>query len=230
MSEDTPPMNQTIERYLQGRLPADEEQAFEEAYLSDRELLDDLILAEKLQQGFKELDTTNEATPQIRGGFWRDFAATPQFAAAASVLLVASALFSGLMYLENQSLREAAPGLAANASTRLVPLFTVRGEGDVEVAPPAADEWTVFVADPGFTPYDEYDAIITRSSGASSEQVLRLQGLMPAYDGQLAIGMPGQLLESGDYVVEINGRMDDWAAGRDSESAARFTFTVDGDR
>lgn len=225
MNEDTNSMNPTIERYLQGKLSSDEEAAFEEAYLADRELLHDLELAEKMREGFKGLEAEAHP-PSTYAGRWRAFAAAPQVAAAASVLLVISVIFSGVTYVENQSLQQAAGGFTASAPTRLVPLFTVRGDSAVEISRPSADEWTVLVADPGFTEYDRYDATVSRRTDTSTEQVFRLDGLTPSYDGQLAIGMPGRLLESGDYSVEIDGRMSDWSAERESESAARFTFTV----
>jgi hypothetical protein len=178
-----------------------------------------------MRQGFKGL-ADDERPASTFAGRWRRFAAAPQFAAAASVLLVVSAIFSGVTYLENQSLRHSTDGFAASAPTRLVPLFTVRGDSATTISRPSPDEWTVLVADPGFTDYDRYEATVSKRSDTSSEQVLRLDGLAPSYDGQLAIGMPGRLLESGDYSVEIDGRMNDWPADRQSESAARFTFTV----
>ena len=39
-----------IERYLSGALTAEEERAFEEAYLGDQELLDQLQAAERLRE------------------------------------------------------------------------------------------------------------------------------------------------------------------------------------
>lgn len=229
MNEDTKSMNPTIERYLQGKLSSDEEAAFEEAYLADSELFDDLALAEKMRQGFKGL-VADEQSASTYARRWWAFASAPQVAAAASVLLVVTAIFSGVTYLENQALRESTGGFAASAPTRLVPLFTVRGTSALEIPRPSPDEWTVLVADPGPATYDEYVATIVRHTDTSTEQVLRLEALAPSYDGQLAIGMPGRLLDSGDYSVEIDGRMGDWATDRPSENAARFTFAVAAER
>ena len=43
-----------VERYLQGRLSPEDEQAFEEAYLADPRLLEEVQLAERLRAGFKD--------------------------------------------------------------------------------------------------------------------------------------------------------------------------------
>ena len=59
--------NQVIERYLKGTLTADEERAFEELYLGDPDLLDEIQLVERLGQGLKDLGATdgNPARPQL---------------------------------------------------------------------------------------------------------------------------------------------------------------------
>ena len=66
-----------IERYLQGTLSAAEEQAFEEAYLADPQLLEELEVAERLRAGFKDLDAAEApgraAPPRSR---WLGFVAS----------------------------------------------------------------------------------------------------------------------------------------------------------
>ena len=59
-----------IERYLSGALTAEEEQAFEEAYLGDQELLDQVQAAERLRAvpGVKSASVTNQVT--FGGGSW----------------------------------------------------------------------------------------------------------------------------------------------------------------
>ena len=54
--------NQVIERYLQGRLTADEETAFEEAYIGDPDLFQELRAAELLRRGLElhDADSSDE--------------------------------------------------------------------------------------------------------------------------------------------------------------------------
>jgi hypothetical protein len=225
MNTDSSKMSQQIEQYLQGRLSPSEEQAFEEAYLGDPDLLDQIMLTEKLQQGFKDSAPAPMAVAHSAKA-WR-FWNTPQYAAAASVLFAASMLMSGLLYQDNRSLRDAGSSVvAASPATRLVPLIAVRGQADFELAAPAAGEWTVLLADPGFGDYDRFEASVSRQTPAGIEPVWQSAGLKPGYEGLLAIGLPGRLLTAGDYELVIRGRMPDWPDTRSAENAGQFTFSV----
>src|SRR5262245_15181334 len=111
--------NEVIERYLSGALTADEEQAFEEAYLGDPELLNQVETAERLRDGIKKLDAAGRLERMRPPARWRQWLASPQYAAAASVLLAVSLGFSAMLFRENTILRQ--DGLAqVSASTRLV--------------------------------------------------------------------------------------------------------------
>ena len=102
-----------IERYLQGKLPPDEQEAFEEAYLGDPELLEELELAEKLKQGLADLNAKNAiADPRSRP--W-----TSYYAMAASVLLAVSVAFSVSLYRDNLSLQNSANLVAGASITRV---------------------------------------------------------------------------------------------------------------
>ena len=203
---------QVIERYLQGKLTPSEEQAFEELYLADAQLLEELKLAERLRQGFKDLDAGGQADAPRGGrprGGWSQLLASPRYATAASVIAAVGLLSSSLLYWQNRDLREGAAGapLVAASSTRLLPLLSVRGSNNVNVVDaPAADEWTVLLLDAGFTDYDDYRAILYRRSGDVSEEILRLEGMTPTYEGLLALGLAGAQLPPGDYEVELSGR------------------------
>src|SRR5688572_28028059 len=89
-----------IERYLSGALTAAEEQAFEEAYLGDRELLDEVQAAERLREGIKELDGVARLERLRAPARWRQWLASPQYAAAASVLFAVPLGFSAILYRE----------------------------------------------------------------------------------------------------------------------------------
>src|SRR5688500_2107943 len=90
-----------IERYMARSLTAEEEQDFEEAYLGDSEIIDELEAAQRLRDGVKELDGAGHLERMRPRPQWQRMLASPGYAAAASVLLVVSLVFSTLLYRDN---------------------------------------------------------------------------------------------------------------------------------
>src|SRR5262245_13975876 len=117
---------QVIERYLKGALTAAEEQEFEEAYLADPQLLEELELAERLRDGLKQSspagEAVNRAPPRAR---WREVFASPRYGMAASLVAAAALVSTAVLLVQNQGLRPGAP--AAQTHTRLLQLVSVRG-------------------------------------------------------------------------------------------------------
>jgi len=218
--------NQVIERYLQGRLTAAEEEAFEEAYLGDAELLKELEAAELLRRGLKDL----EASPRNelpRDGRMRAFAASPRYALAASLVAGIAIASSGFLYLENRTLRDGPVSADAVAGARLVELVAVRGDDNANVIEAAATgEWTVLLLDPGFTAYDRYRATLVRRASPAGEELFSVDGLTPTYQGLLAVVVPSRRLTAGDYEVVLAGRLRDWPAERASDDLGRTPVTV----
>ena len=207
--------HQVIERYLKGELSAAEEQDFEETYLADQALLDEIQLVERLGTGLKRLQATGGIAAPRAASRLRFFA-SPQFAAAASVLLVVSLVFSAALYRDNLSLRQDL--VAGDGLTRLLPVVRVRGgASDIEIEAPDANEHAVLLVDPGFTKHDLYRAVISRREGERSTAIFKREGLVTEYEDSLAIGMPGRLLTPGDYEITIEGRMKDWPAAQASD-------------
>ena len=203
--------HQVIERYLSGTLTADEEQGFEEAYLGDGELLDQLQAAERLRDGIKELDSAGglgRSRPR-----WQQTLASPRYAMAATVLLAVSLGFSSVLYNENQVLRGG--GSQTPMITRFVALESVRGGNVTEISAPAQDELTVLMIDAGVVAHDTYRAAITRRDGEQSEQIWSRADLTPELNGTtIAISLQGRMLRPGTYEAKLDGRMNDWPAGR----------------
>jgi len=212
--------HQVIERYLSGTLTADEEQAFEEAYLGDQELLDQVQAAERLREGIKELDSAGGLERLRAPARWRQWLASPQYAAAASVLLAVSLGFSAMLYRENVDLRGTGASQASER-TRLVRLEVVRGGGDArEIPAPEPDERTVLQLDPGAVTYDTYRGTVTRRDGGRSETIWTRADLVAERDGAtVLIGVPGRDLQPGEYEALLEGRMSDWPAERFDEIA-----------
>jgi len=213
--------HQVIERYLSGALTADEEQGFEEAYLGDAELLDQLQAAERLRDGIKGLDGAGDlerSRPR-----WRQTFASPRYAMAATVLLAVSLGFSSVLYRENEELRETALP-SASLLTQLIPLASTRGGNDTAITAPGEDEWVVFQVDAGGTEYDTYRAVLERRDGAQAEEIWRRADLKPTR-GEISIGVSGSALRPGQYEVRVGGRMNDSPAGRfDEVSSTRFNI------
>ncbi len=207
-----------IERYLRGALTADEEAAFEEAYLGDPVILDELESAERLRQGLQELDAAGRLERSRRTGIWL---ASPQYAAAASVLLAVSIVISAALYQENRNLRSVELPQTGQL-TRVTPLFAVRGASPNEITEPAQGELTVLQLDPGFAEYDAYRAVLERRNGASSEVVWSRSGLVR---NELAIALPPSALPPGEYETRLEGRMEAWPAER-FEEINRIRFMV----
>jgi hypothetical protein len=215
--------HQVIERYLKGELSAVEEQDFEETYLGDQELLDELELVERLGGGLKRLEADGGLRAQRRTGRLR-FLASPQLAAAASVLLVVSLVFSAALYRDNVSLRQTL--VAGGGVTRLLPVVRVRGAGDIPIQAPNADEQAVLLVDPGVTSYDTYRVVVSRRESERSTAIWARDGLVAEYEDSIAIGMPGRLLTPGEYTITIEGRMKDWPAARASEPVEQVPVKI----
>jgi hypothetical protein len=222
MKKDSSPVSDQAERYLQGRMSEPEAAAFEEAYLANPGLVEELELTEKLLRGLEDIHAGERLSAPVRARFW----SAPQFALAASTLLAVSLIAGGLLYRENVALRGATGLTAQSGPTRLLQLVAVRSDNAMELAAPAAGEWTVLLADPGFGPYQRFDAVVSRRVDDGVQAVWEARGLSPGFEGLIAIGMPGDLLTAGDYVVELSGRAPDWPADRANEPAARYRFRI----
>ena len=182
-----------IERYLSGALTADEEQDFEETYLGDPELLDQLQTAERLRDGIKELDAAKPLERQRPRPRWQQTFASARYAAAASVLLAVSLGFSTVLYRENRDLRDGALS-PTPMMTRFVALDSVRGGNARTIREPEDDEWIVLLLDAGPTEYDIYRAVLTRRVGERSEEIWSRADLAPELGESILIGVPGRLL------------------------------------
>ena len=203
--------NGVIDRYLKGALTADEEQAFEEAYLGDTELLEQIETAERLRDGVKGLGTVGSF--ERSRWRWQQMFTSPRYAMAATVLLAVSLGFSTSLYNENRSLRDGAS--QTPLITRFVALESVRGTNVTELAAPEQDELIMLMLDAGVVAYDTYRAVITRRDGEQSQQIWSRADLSPELnETTVAVGLQGPLLRPGTYEAKLDGRMNDWPAER----------------
>jgi hypothetical protein len=213
--------NQIIERYLQGRLTADEETAFEEAYIGDPDLFQELKAASLLRRGLElhEADESAGASSTPRA------ANAPRYALAASLVAGIALASSAYLFVENSALRGESAAAGVTAGARVVPLLAVRGGDPNRIEAIDANDWTVLLLDP-FVPYDLYGATLVRRGGGTGTELVAVDGLTPSYESQLAVVVPSRLLTPGDYEVALTGRMRDWPEQRASDDLGRTALTV----
>ncbi len=210
--------NDVIERYLSGVLTPDEEQAFEEVYLGNPEILDQIEAAQRLRDGIKGLAAAGRLERLRSQAPWRRMLASPRYATAASMLLAVSLTFSTVLYRENRNLRE--EGVSPTSMiARLVPLESVRGGNVIAIPAPEQDELILLQLDAGIVAYDTYRGVLTRRDGDRSETIWSRADLLQQPDETILIGISGRELQPGDYEVRLEGRMNDWAAERFEEIA-----------
>jgi hypothetical protein len=202
-----------IERYLARSLTAAEEQAFEEAYLGDSEVLDELQAAERLRDGVKELDGAGRLERLRPRPQWQRMLASPRYAAAATVLLAVSLGFSGVLYRENRDLREGGITGTSLLTTSVI-LDSVRGGSVTTIRELEDDELALLVLDAGPTEYDAYRAALIRRVGERSEEIWRRADLTVQLDRRVLMSVPGRLLRPGNYEATLDGRMNDWPVER----------------
>lgn len=188
--------NQIVDRYMRGELSNDENTAFEEFYLSDRETLAELELAEKLEVGLKNAAHQGRLEAPSRRGWFVRAATSPQWAAAASVLLVFSLMYNGFVQRQSKS----GPDVA---SPQLIPLIATRSAAPAAVVQHAPDRWIVLLVDPGIDPYDDYRATVIDQAGQAIREV---EGLQPGYEDLLAVGIAGASLVPGRYDLVVKAR------------------------
>lgn len=212
-----------VERYLRGRLTPAEEEAFEEAYLADPRLLEEVQLAERLREGLEDHAAAEGAPPVEPRRGWLAMASSPRYGIAASLVAAVALVTAGGLYVQNLALEGG--GLGGARHTRVLPLVAVRGAGGANaIEAPAPDEWTVLLLDTGFADYDVFSASLLRA--ADGEELLRLDDIV-ASDGTVAFGMPGSALPPGRYEVRLAGGRRDWPPGRTLDELARTPLTVD---
>lgn len=210
--------SQLAEKFLRDELPPEQQQVFEAVCIADPELFTDLQVLERSIEALENLQRSGKLAENASTRYsWRTVLASPQYALAASVLLVAALLFSGFLYRENLSLRNR-DTFAGPTTTQLVPLLTVRGQNINTMLEPDSNEWTVLLVDPGLTGLAGYRASVMRTRDGASEQIWQVENLTPTNEEQLAIGLPGAMLSPGEYEIIVEGQM-----GDDPESFERIS-------
>lgn len=218
-------MHLITDRYLQGSLSEGEQIEFEERLVWDQELIDELDLAEHMRAGLKASVSDSKYTAsEVDVGFvsrMSDLVAVPQYAAAASFLLAVT-LTAGVL------LNPFSPGdgnqVVPSTPTQIIPLFATRGT-DAQSIVVSDQAWTVLLVD-AVGSYTSY-RVSVRTDEPASEPLWVQDNIMPTYPESLAIGMPGNLLSDGSYVLTVEGVRDSEGTEKTYEHVQDLPFDSD---
>ena len=221
--------NMLVERYLKGKLTAEQAAAFEEQFLSSDELLNELEAAERLGQGLHDMSAlenahvTKKPTSNVVSLFQ-----SPRYAMAASFMLLVSLGVSSVLLQKNAHLSE----FDSNQPipTEIIPLVSVRGAAGSELNTlPLGDTPKQFVLmlDPGFETYSHYRATVYQLDSAKEPAMLwQVNEMLPGYEDMLALSVPSSVLNPGDYEIQLEGWQDEWPANHGFEQLDTKTFKI----
>jgi len=233
-----------VDRYVMGRLTAEESRRFEEHYLHCPRCLDLLEEAERFGGAVRQVAAEDAArVPSSPPSSERETAddgarvlpfparlfATPgRRGLIAAALLAALVLPPALLYRQlRDTEEELARASRPPARTAIFSLGLERGgpgaaEPTHRIRLGPEPEWIVLSLDLGYAEHDTYRVAVLREKENKKEEVWRGEGLQPDPQGALVIGFPSSFLEAGDYRV----RVEPSASGRESPPVASFTFRV----
>ena len=219
-----------VERYLEGKITAEQAASFEEQFLSSDELLNELEAAERLGQGLHDMsdlenaNVTKKPTSNVVSLFQ-----SPRYAMAASFMLLVSMGISSVLLQKNAHLSEFDSNQAI--PTEIIPLVSVRGAAGSELNKlPLGDTPKQFVLmlDPGFEPYSHYRATVYQLDTAKEPAMLwQVDEMLPGYEDMLALSVPSSVLSPGDYEIQLEGWLDEWPANHGFEQLDTKTFKIE---
>lgn len=204
-----------IERYVQGKLTDDEQAAFEERLVWDRSLQEEVELAEAMRSWMRESAQESRYTisGKARASGWapRILSQTgaaarvllqPGYAAAASFALGAFITYSAVQNVGTGS----GFGVDETAPSLIVPLLVTRSQSsDLQQIPVSKGGVTVLVVDVP-DPSHRFDVRVSSNTGGDPVWV---QERLPAgYLEAVAVGIPGDAVPPGLYVLEIASAAD----------------------
>jgi len=219
-----------VERYLEGKLTAEQAVSFEEQFLSSDKLLNELEAAERLGQGLHDMSALENAqiTKKPKSNVVSLFR-SPRYAMAASFMLLVSLGVSSVLLQKNAHLSEFGSNRAV--PTEIIPLVSVRGAAGNELNTlPLGDAPRQFVMmiDPGFEPYSHYRATVYQLDSAKEPAMLwQVDEMLPGYEDMLALSVPSSVLSPGDYEIQLEGWLDEWPANHGFEQLGTKTFKIE---
>ena len=230
MNEKYTNENMLVERYLEGKLTAEQAASFEEQFLSSDELLNELEAAERLGQGLHDVSALENAhvTKKPASNVVSLFQ-SPRYAMAASFMLLVSMGVSSVLLQKNAHLSEFGSNQAI--PTEIIPLVSVRGVAGSEMNTLPLGETPkqfVLMLDPGFETYSHYRATVYRMNPAKEPAMLwQVDEMLPGYEEMLALSVPSSVLSPGDYEIQLEGWLDEWPAAHGFEQLDTKSFKIE---
>ena len=215
-----------VERYLSGMLSADEEERFEEHYLTCALCQDGLELGQRFDRAVQAVarEKVGEVAPVVRRwrGGWGGRSSLP-LAAALAVALVGL----GLLWQRSEHWRaEAERWSQPRAGTLLLALSPERstssGEApDVRLTLGEGPRWLVLSLTPGQGGGERYRGTLL---GPGGEVRWQSDELHAGAGGAVVVSLPSSFLAPGDYQL----RLQPLSAAGEPGPGTRFAFRVQG--
>ena len=223
--------NQIIDRYLMNKLSAEEMETFEQYFLEDPELVQEIEIRKRFIRGIRKADRTRllELDDDESSSIWQWLPVMrPSFPAVAAVsaailLMVAVLQYDQITRLQGVNAKQVSQIdqlLAPQVNTLLVPLGRTRGattrdEPVIRVYLSSAVEQVILSLDTEHLNFENYRLSLDRE-GAGQLWSSDSDSAPPA------VVLPAVLLIPGDYYLQIYGaRSEDELA-----PVAQFSFTV----
>ncbi|HEX6928647.1 MAG TPA: zf-HC2 domain-containing protein [Gammaproteobacteria bacterium] len=187
-------LDEIVQRYVFGRLSADESERFEAHYLDCAECQDRLETFEAMRAGLTALGGENVHHLPLPP---RPVSRAPAMAMAA-ILAGLVALPLGMM-LESPS---RGPGPASVAGVPVLPVSQLRGSGDepqAVITPPTGSPFVLMLE----LAWPEHAAYTVRIHAADGGVLWTGEGLQPNYLDSLAVSIPPGFLAPGIYRAEV---------------------------
>ena len=223
--------NQVIDRYLMNKLSVKEMEAFEQFFLEDPEVVQEIELRKRFIRGIRKADRTRllQLGDDESSSIWRWLPVVrPSFPTVAAVstailLMVAILQYRQIGRLENvneKQVNQIRQMMAPQANTLLVPLRRTRGslagaEPVIRVHLSSAVEQVILEVDIEPPNFDNYRISLERD-GTGRLWSDESDNIPPA------VVVPAGLLIPGDYYLRINGV----GSGEVLAPVAQFSFTV----
>ena len=194
-----------IERYVTGRLSPTDAARFEEHYLGDPELAEQVMAAQRLQLGLQAVAAQEAVRTAAALSFWQRLVRGRFFAAVPLLLLLG---LSALYFFQQGQLRDLERTLEAARQPQVnTAIFDLKPFRDVGLGTPPPSiltlssefEWVVLtLADPGQQPPYRVELV-----DADGQAVWEAPGLQPDPLDRLIMTLPSTLFQAGEYELKM---------------------------
>lgn len=223
--------NQIIDRYLMNKLADEEMETFEQLFLEDPELVQEIEFRKRFIRGIRKAERTGllQSGDDESSSIWQWLPVMrPPFPAVAAVSAAILLMLAVLQYnqitrlqsVNEEQASQISQLMAPQANTLLVPLGRTRGmtsrdEPVVRVHLSSAVEQVILALDIELLSFDNYRLSLDRE-GAGQLWSVESDSAPPA------VVLPAGLLIPGDYFLQVYGAR----SGGELAPIAQFSFTV----